>query len=35
LKYPREADREEKDEEFIFSDDEWVLEDNGQQTFIY
>jgi hypothetical protein len=31
LKYPREVDRNEEDEEFIFSDDEWVLEDNGQQ----
>jgi hypothetical protein len=29
-KYPREVDREEEDQ-YIFSDDEWVLEDNGQQ----
>jgi hypothetical protein len=29
-KYPREIDEEEGDE-FVFSDNEWVLEDNGQQ----
>jgi hypothetical protein len=28
-KYPREVDSEE--EEFVFSNNEWVLEDNGQQ----
>jgi hypothetical protein len=27
----REVHRNKEDEEFIFSDDEWVLEDNGQQ----
>jgi hypothetical protein len=30
-KYLRKVDKEEEDEELIFSDNEWVLEDNGQQ----
>jgi hypothetical protein len=30
-KYLREIPEEEENNEFVFSDDEWVLEDNGQQ----
>jgi hypothetical protein len=28
-KYLGEVDREEEENEFVFSDNEWVLEDNG------
>jgi hypothetical protein len=30
-KYPKEIEEDEEDKEFEFSDNEWVLEDNGQQ----
>jgi hypothetical protein len=30
-KYSREIDGEEEENKFVFSDDEWILEDNGQQ----
>jgi hypothetical protein len=30
-KYPREIPEEEGDKEFEFSDNDWVLEDNGKQ----
>jgi hypothetical protein len=29
-KYPREIDEEQERDEFVFSEDEWILEDNGQ-----